>query len=371
MNEVQKATRLLVARFSIILVLFFASLAWSVPAFAASPLPAFSLGFPGLRGTSYPTLHLAPGSLWRGNVDISDRPGSAPADLVVYPTDAITAPPTGTVYTNYGQSLKPPEATWAAGSWVTLGASRVRLSPGQTTSVPVKINVPARATPGDHVAGVAAQPTRGTSSGSGGLSVTVVPRIVVAIVIDVPGGAPFSLRIGQPSFPSTNQAAVAVLHVPLTDTGGTFAKPTLTVSMTGPNNYSWSAPTTKLDTILPGQEASPAIAWPTSLAPGNYTVTVTTTWHGGAATRSFPLDVQVPLAKPKPHDIIVPQMPRTGSLLSRIERFLSHHILLLAILASVPLILVLVFVLTPTRLLRSRYPTARRRLFHSRQQGRQ
>jgi len=345
----QKATRLLVATFAGALAVFPAGLAWSAPAFAASPLPAFSLGFPGLRGTSYPTLHLAPGSSWQGNVEISDRPGSAPADLVVYPTDALTAPPTGTAYTDYGQALRPPDATWAAGSWVTLGASEVRLSPGQTTSVPVTINVPAGATPGDHVAGVAAQPTQGASSGSGRLSVIVVPRIVVAVVIDVPGGAPFSLQIGQPSFPSTGQAAVAVLHVPLTNTGGTFAKPTLAVSMTGPNNYSWSAPTAHLDTILPGQEASPAIAWPTSLAPGNYTATVTTTWPGGSATRSFSLDVPVPLAKPKPHETIVPPAPRLGSLLSRIERFISRHILALAVVAGAPLILVLVLVMAVRR----------------------
>jgi len=205
---------------------------------------------------------LTPGATGDEAVTV-DNTGAQPVELYVYPVDGLTGTTSGTVYGNRTDPLI------RAGAWLTAGTKSVTIGAHQEQVVPFRITVPADASPGDHVAGIAfedAHPTR-----SPGFSVTEVIREVVGVQIRVPGPGQFHLLIGGVSLAGALPAESVVIQ--LGDDGDRLGQPLLVIKLSGPGGHSHKI-NRQLDTPLPGDTIAYPVPWPEALAAGTYTVSI-------------------------------------------------------------------------------------------------
>jgi hypothetical protein len=229
-----------------------------------------------------------PGGTFRDQMRVQN-PNPESVDLYVDAVDGITATPSGAVYANRTDPL----VKWAA--WVTTDVSTLTLAAGQASLVGFTVRVPADATPGDHLAGVAFENSH-PITGSGPINITSINRTVVGILVEVPGPASFQLTIGTPTFRPLGTQGYASVVVALDDTGRRLGKPRITVRLNGPDGYLRSI-TRQLDTLLPGDLIEYPFPWPDTLPAGTYTVTVTGTlppMNAVSVTASIVLGASLP-----------------------------------------------------------------------------
>jgi len=106
--------------------------------------------------------------------------GTAPADFLIYATDATNDLDTGA----FGL-LKRDEKPTDIGSWITMASDKLTIGPGMQATVPFNLLIPSDAAPGDHVAGiVAAVLTTGQQDGS---AVTLEQRVGARVYLTVSG----------------------------------------------------------------------------------------------------------------------------------------------------------------------------------------
>jgi hypothetical protein len=184
---------------------------------------------PGPNG--YFEANLAPGGRQTFSVVVKNL-GDTTATYRVYPADGTTSAVTGV---QYSESSPPPTK---AGSWITIATPQVTLAGGSNQTVSFSVSVPAGAIPGDHVAAVASDsPTSGRAQGgagngsSGNVALSVTARVIVAVVIHVPGPGQVALQVGQPSF-GIESGGRQTLIIPLNDTGDLLFKPHLSGAVT-------------------------------------------------------------------------------------------------------------------------------------------
>lgn len=208
--------------------------------------------------------------------------GSTVATYRIYAADATTAEVTGVSYSELGAPLS------AAGSWLSIPTSTVTLAPGAHQTVAFTVTVPTGVSPGDHVAAVAAETpgsatsTQKSSNGSGAsVALTTTARVVVAVVVHVPGPARMALSVGRPQFQIQNGGR-QILAIPLDDTGDLLIKPLLVGSVTPCRA---SQPVVRIDRQLDTFVPHTAIVYPYSIEPaplarGCYTVDLATSVDG-------------------------------------------------------------------------------------------
>ena len=212
---------------------------------------------------------VAPGSSYSGAVVIGNT-SAQPMTVFVYPVDGLTSQTSGAVYANHSDPVH------KAGQWVTVSQSTVTLAPNSQTQVGFRVDVPADAAPGDHLAGVAVEQAAVATSHPDGSAFTVneVVRDVVGVSVKVPGAAGFTLSQGTPKLEALAGTANAVVDIPLSSTGGALGKATLAVTVSGgPTGYHRSV-TRQLDTILPGDSITYPFIWPDDLQAGDYQISV-------------------------------------------------------------------------------------------------
>jgi hypothetical protein len=217
---------------------------------------------------------VAPGQTFSDQVIVSDT-GDLPVELAVSSVDGLTAPTSGAVYGNRQDPVR------KAGAWVGAASPTVTVAPHSELPVPFTVTVPADATAGDHLAGIAFEDLHPTSAGST-FAVTQIVRAVMGVQIVVPGPGAFALHVDNAALtplPGTPAASVAVT---LGNAGLRLGKPGLSVALRGPNGYQRTVDR-MLDTILPGDTIAYPLAWPDVLQPGDYTVTATATGPGTAS----------------------------------------------------------------------------------------
>lgn len=162
----------------------------SVPAFgatqSATPRTVFALqpvGPTGHRG--YLMLDARPGATLTRAVRVANT-GSRAGAVRLYAVDATTGRTTGAVYRDAR------EPRHDAGAWIDLPVRRVRLQPGQSRTIPVRIRMPATARSGQHLGGIVAETVRLARGpvrrqGRGTFRVDVRSLTIVAVQLDVPG----------------------------------------------------------------------------------------------------------------------------------------------------------------------------------------
>jgi hypothetical protein len=236
---------------------------------------------------SYFRPRLAPGQGLTDEV-LASNSSAHPVRLRVYPVDGLTGTTSGAVYSNGGQPLR------GAGLWVTPHVHQLTLAPHAHAIVSVRVQVPARTTPGDHLAGVAFEDLRRSHSG-GSFGVTQIVREVIGIEVVVPGPASAQIRLAGVGLGPLGGTHVPAVRVSLEDAGRLLCKPLLRAGLTG-GEGSQPPVSRQLETILPGDQIEYPLPWPRPLSAGDYALAVTASGCGrtvsyrGSATLGQSLD---------------------------------------------------------------------------------
>ena len=220
----------------------------------ASPAP----GSPDLAPHhAYFSLHLAPGQSFTGKVlVVNDSTATIPVKVGGVP--GLTSPNgSGAVYAN---------TPGGDGRWITTQASSELVPPRSRSDLSFTLTVPAKVTPGDHLAGVTlteVPKALAKAKGKVSMQVQVVSRIVIGVLVRVPGPAAFTAAVGHPSVAKGPEGIGEVL-TPIVDTGRLLAQPHLAVSIT--TAHGTRTISRQTGTILPtGHEEVPTY-WPTPLS---------------------------------------------------------------------------------------------------------
>jgi len=220
----------------------------------------------------------------------------APATYELYAAQATTAPTSGVAY---GQ---PSSAGQGDAPWVHLAVTQVELAPGAHQAVAFTVTVPPGTHPGQHVtAVVAASPevSQAPASSAAGSSVALVvtSRVIVAIVVTVPGAAAAGVHVGRPRVEAQQHVRQEVL-IPMANTGDLLVKPHLTGTIAPCNGA--AGPQATIDRQLTTFVPHTAIAFPwylsTALAAGCYRAALelsARTPNGVAVTSRFTGDVWI------------------------------------------------------------------------------
>ena len=226
---------------------------------------------------------LAPGQSYSDEVLVTSS-SDAGVSLLISPVDGLTGQTSGAVYANREAPVT------KAGTWVTPSISALSLAPGSQALVPFVVTVPAGATPGDHLAGIAVENANPQESSGGQFAVTEVFRTVIGIEVTVPGAAEAQVHLGKLALKALPGTQVATLTIVLGDSGRKLVKPRLAVSLQGPSGYRRKM-NRQLDTVLPGDAIHYPFIWPDSLASGTYHATVRATGGVVPATVSATLQL--------------------------------------------------------------------------------
>jgi len=256
------------------LVLVPSSLGAGMPEFAGvSVRPAhFDPRVPATR--AYFIQAVAPGRSFSDQVIVANG-GARPERLLAYPVDGLTGVTSGTVYANRHDPRR------KASRWVSMVSGPIVVPAHGSVSVPFTVRVPRRAIPGAHVAGIAFEDTASVRS-RGHFSVTLITRQVIGVEIQVAGRARprIAVRgISLRSLPGTTRAAAVVT---LANVGRTLCKPDLQVVLAGGGRELRA--TSRLDTVLPGDQIPYPLPWPTTVLAGSYRATARVTRCGPPAT---------------------------------------------------------------------------------------
>ncbi len=156
---------------------------------------------------AYFVYQLPAGSVLQDALLITNQ-GEVPAELVLFPADAATAANGGIAFpAGFG------EAPQRAGAWLSLSLERLTLQPGEARSVPFTFTIPPQAS-GEHAAGIVIQPAQVPTPAAGQFGVSVVERVAVTVLLQVPGDNRTGLEIAALSASSEGgrQALVAELR---------------------------------------------------------------------------------------------------------------------------------------------------------------
>lgn len=219
---------------------------------SSSPSPPAAPGLfpvhPGPNG--YFEYTLSPGASTSGAIVVHDLTASA-ARYLVYVTGATTSPVGGVAY---GQLEAHPFGTAA---WVQLSTGSVQLPSKGSSTVHFTVVVPKTTTPGYYVVALVAQtptPTtsiKATTSTKTSVRLLTTTRVIVAVVVHVPGPAKPAASFGRPSI-GLQQHRRQVLTIPIYDTGNVLMKPYLAGEL---RNCSGGPPVLRLarqlDTFVP------------------------------------------------------------------------------------------------------------------------
>lgn len=251
----------------------------TTPSAAGISPPGLLAVDPGPHGYFEPTL--GPGG-HRNLAVVVKNLSSAPASYSLYVAQASTGTSSGVAYSE--QTAAP----LGTASWLQVPAGPITLGPGQSRQLAFGLSVPPGTAPGDYVTAIAAgspSPSiSGASTGSGAhVRLTVSSRVVVAIVVHVPGPLHPGLRITQPGV-TQDSGGRQILDIPFVDDGNALVKPLLKGTVTA---CSGGVPAVsidrQLDTFVPRTSVTYTYSLaPTTLATGCYRIALHASYAGGA-----------------------------------------------------------------------------------------
>jgi hypothetical protein len=244
-------------------------------------------------------LHGAAGLTLHETVQVTNT-AHVTATLFVSPVDGLTGQTSGSVFANRQDPLR------RAGTWLTPAVRSLTLAAGATTLVPFTVTIPHNATAGDHLAGVAFENTKPTTS-QGGFRIKQILRSVIGVLTTVPGPARFHPALTSLGFATIGTTQLGSVTVGLANDGKALGKPTLSIALNGPHQYHRSMART-LDTVLPADPIHYPFAWPDALPTGDYDITATLTGAGTTVTLSRHVHLGTPLTGTSPTP--TPQQPQ-------------------------------------------------------------
>jgi hypothetical protein len=254
------------------------------PLFSAPPAGAASNGLwsvypttaPGHPSRVFVQPALVPGKTYADSVTVANYT-SAPLDFNLYGSDAFNTP-------GGGLSLRrrtDPQVD--IGKWIVLPTAMLVVPAHGQAVVPFTINPPQAATPGDHVGGIVAEQTQGTTSNQGSVPVTVIQAVAVRVYGRVKGPLKPQLSVRNTSMtlsrPTSSQfggPVTARVRYTLTNAGNEVLSPEAKVALTTPFGTA-AHRSIEVGQLLPGNTLTYSLAFPGLAALGHLRAQVTVT----------------------------------------------------------------------------------------------
>jgi hypothetical protein len=254
------------------------------PLFSAPPAGAASNGLwsvypttaPGHPSRVFVQPALVPGKTYADSVTVANYT-SAPLDFNLYGSDAFNTP-------GGGLSLRrrtDPQVD--IGKWIVLPTAMLVVPAHGQAVVPFTINPPQAATPGDHVGGIVAEQTQGTTSNQGSVPVTVIQAVAVRVYGRVKGPLKPQLSVRNTSMtlsrPTSSQfggPVTARVRFTLTNAGNEVLSPEAKVALTTPFGTA-AHRSIEVGQLLPGNTLTYSLAFPGLAALGHLQAQVTVT----------------------------------------------------------------------------------------------
>ena len=261
----------------------------------ASPSSAASNGLwsvfptpqPGKAPRPFVQSVLTPGKVYVDSVTVANYT-AAPLTFHIYGSDAINT-------SGGGLSLRRrTDVQKDIGKWISLPYSLLTVPANSSKEVPFAILTPPQATPGDHVGGIVAEQTKGTTSQSGSVPITVIQAVGVRVYGRVIGPLHPGLSLRQVTLSLNSSAATQFggsvgAHVGFTvvNSGNTVLSPRASVELSTPFGTA-AQRRFNLNQLLPGSSVPFSISFP-SVSPYGHLraevhVTSARTSATGAAT---------------------------------------------------------------------------------------
>ena len=157
---------------------------------------------PGAKGRVVFSPTLTPGVTVPDSVTIANLSPS-PRSFNLYAADAFNTPGGGL---SLRRRVDPVEGM---GAWIRLAHSAAVVPAHGSVAVPFVIVVPSQATPGDHVGGIVAEATSGTTSSRGSVPITVIQAVGVRVYGRVQGATMRRLAVEKPAVHVESSVAAA------------------------------------------------------------------------------------------------------------------------------------------------------------------
>jgi hypothetical protein len=250
------------------------------PSFALKPLPVTKLG--------YFVFSAQPGGTVHGQVQVVNV-GSETGSVSLYAVDATTGQTSGAVY----RSRQEPRRD--VGRWIQLSVRSLTLNPGQEETVPFSATVPRRATPGQHLGGIVAQPaavtsTESTAPGKHSFKVRIQELSVLAVQVDLPG--PQRAKMDLSGIKAGGQPGHQALLLGITNDGSVLVQGHGSLDVVDQGGHSVQRRRFNLDTFVPHTHIElPVYVEGKAMRPGRYNGTVSIVYRGDRLTRTFPFRV--------------------------------------------------------------------------------
>jgi hypothetical protein len=158
------------------------ALLWAPIAAAVAP-PPMTVTVQSKSGTgNYFTVNAGPGQTATAGTILLRNPTSHPVTVHLDPVDGLTASTLGSAYGLRGSK------TTGSADWVLLGQRSVQMAGRGTAIVPISVQVPSSARPGDYLAGIGVQAAQSAQEQTkGNLGVSSVQRYAVGVETMLPG----------------------------------------------------------------------------------------------------------------------------------------------------------------------------------------
>lgn len=204
---------------------------------------------------------LTPGKPYSDSVTVANYT-SAPLTFHLYGSDAFNTP-------GGGLSLRRrTDAQVDMGTWIKLPFSELTVPARSFTPVPFTILPPPQATPGDHVGGIVAEQTQGTTSNAGSVPITVVLAVGVRVYGRVVGPLNSALAIRHMSLAVHNSVGSefgggvgARVNFTLSNAGNTVQSPRARVELMTALGTA-SRRTFTINQLLPGNSLRYSLDFP-------------------------------------------------------------------------------------------------------------
>lgn len=263
------------------------SFPFSRPASAASNglWSVFPTTLPGQAPREFFHPVLQPGKAYKDTVAVANYT-AAPLTFNLYAADAFNT-------SGDGLSLRRrTDIQTDIGKWISLPYDELTVPARSETFVPFTILPPPQASPGDHVGGIVAEQTQGTTSHSGSTPITVVQAVGVRVYGRVVGPLHPKLAIrGMLLSAGASAAAVfgagvsARVTFTITNSGNTVLSPMATVELSTPFGTA-ARRSLPINQLLPGNSLKYAWGFPGVSAYGHLKAQVTVTAMGAEAVGS-------------------------------------------------------------------------------------
>jgi hypothetical protein len=194
--------------------------------------------------------------------------------------DGETGETSGSVYANREDAVR------KAGRWLTPAISSITVPAHSARTISFAVAVPAGASAGQHLAGIAVQDRAQHEDKGSGFAIREVIRTVIGVLVEVPGHVAFEPTLSGAAIKKLEGPKVGAVLVRLGNAGGRLAKPTLSLTLRGPHGRVEHSDR-QLDTILPGDSIEYPYTWKSELPRGHYEITATLRGAGRSVTRRF------------------------------------------------------------------------------------